>query len=281
MKLLRKRILLIPSLLILAGAPALHAQAPPTEAEIDQVFRALQQSFRAKVTASLGDESFAEPATAAVWISKAFLARSASSTFNRSNVRAQAEIRPQNLPDPPTQPIRTGPMNCSPTRGCRSNCQDDCTHDTFFGKVTDPFCLTACSVEKAGCEALKASEKGACEGVKTLFAEKKVGELSFSGLSAEGRGDLRNLTLSVADDLSRAQISGTLSATVSLRGSMRFRPEPLVQVGTLCVELSGEVPRVQVSAPEQSLTLQASLGLQETPEGVSIQLSFGYLEPEG
>lgn len=275
-----KRLLPFCSLLVVAHASALLAQGPPSEAEIDLAFRQLQQGFRVKAVASLGAESFDDEPEASAWLSKSFLARSVSDVFNRSNVRVRVEIDRRDLADPPTQPIRTSPMDCTPKRGCRSDCDGDCRRSTILGSYTDPFCFAGCLAEKAACEALKSSEKLGCEGVKALFAEKKVGEVSFSGMSAQGRGEVNGLTLGITDDLSRAQISGTLGASLSLRGSMLFRPEPLVQVGIVCLQMSGEVPGVQVSAPDQSLTLAANLNLQEEPDGISIDLSFDEVEPD-
>ena len=250
----------------LLSLPAL-AQVP-VPPDVDGEFERLRSQFRSQTVASLGDESFTENAPLSIWTSRALIARSAADAFNRANVRLHAEVGRQSLPDPPVQSIRTGRIGCPSCPDCDDECGDE--------GLLAPFCFAGCLPASGLCQVVR----GACELTSALFAEKKVGEATLSNVSAFGQGELGQLRLTIQDDLAQARVSGQFGATVFVDGRLRFRPEPLVQVGLLCLEFSGDLPRIPISAPRQDLAVDSRITLTEMENGVSFDVSLSEVEPE-
>lgn len=291
-RLLGPRLVRVPALLMALLLPSLASAATVNEAaetsgpDPETAYQSVRAKAEARVEAALGREALGEAGRASAWVAPRALGQVASQLFDSTNLRVSVRAGQRQLPPPPAQPLKTATLaklDCSPKRGCNSNCGDDCvTRGPLGGKWSDPGCLLSCSGKKAACEAQKGAEKVACEAEKALrgaISDKKIGTFRFSRPELRsGEGTLDDLRLELANGLDRARLRGRLGARAQVAGHVRFTPEPLVQIGILCAEFSGNVGPLWLEAPRQELRMEADLELIPHPEGLELSISFDPVE---
>jgi hypothetical protein len=248
---------------------------------------ALAQDVKTAVQTSLGQEAADDWARPSVWLSTAALDRALGDSFASTQVGLSIVLPHQDVPAPPSAPVMTDKCedrSCSSTRGCNSNCTDDCTHDVkvFGAKVgtaLDPFCYANCEAGKVLCEAAKKAEHDLCEVNKALylgFCGKKLGTVTLSDVSADAIVGLTNLRLTTDLASRRANLAGDISGKATVQGHLHFAPEPVTAALTLCAVFDGWVPPQAATIHTEGFSFDAALEIAKPdPQSSRFQINLG------
>jgi len=221
-----------------------RAQLAPAP-DLDSDFNNLEQGFKAKAVSGLGSESTANWQAASVYVSREFLADSATTSFNKANITIQAVFPKQTL-NPQPKPFDIVMPHI--IKSCDPPCPS-CGGGPFGW---------ACEGARAACIATTAPFVATCLVAKTALdaaAGLYLGHVSPYDLELAATMNASALRLSVSKDLNNTQ----LSTNLQLHG--------IVQ-GHANVDLTPPTG-VQVSNP--GFTAGSALQLGNGPDGITIQ----------
>lgn len=248
-------------LFVLTISLSCPAQLAPAS-DVDADFKSFEQDFKTKAISGLGDESIAGWQVASVYVSRAFIAGSAATSFGKANITVQATfpkqtLRPQPKPfdlvmphiikncDPPCPSCGGGPFGWA-CEGARAACI----------ATTAPF-VASCLVTKA-----------ALDAAAGLY----LGHVDPYDMELAATMNASTLRLDVAKDLSSAHLTTDLNVHGIVQGHANVELTPLAGVFTACwPHQSMTIPATGVQVSNSSFSGGSSIQLLTDPGGITIQ----------
>jgi hypothetical protein len=238
-----------------------RAQLAPAP-DLDSDFNNLEQGFKAKAVSGLGSESTANWQAASVYVSREFLADSATTSFNKANITIQAVFPKQTL-NPQPKPFDIVMPHI--IKSCDPPCPS-CGGGPFGW---------ACEGARAACIATTAPFVATCLVAKTALdaaAGLYLGHVSPYDLELAATMNASALRLSVSKDLNNTQLSTNLQLHGIVQGHANVDLTPLAGVFTACwPHQSMTIPPTGVQVSNPGFTAGSALQLGNGPDGITIQ----------